>query len=121
MKQMYGPMCSVAEELDQVFGSFEIDAKTGRACVEVSDIFARYTTDIIARTAFGVKAHSLKDPNSEFRRHGREMFDFQWYRAIEFTSIFFLPQIVPWLRFKVSPSVNNQKRHNECMFSDSVP
>lgn len=101
MKQMYGAMCSVAEDLDRRFGSVEIDTTTGRACVEVSEIFASYTTDIIARTAFGVQANCLKDPDSEFRRHGREMFDFRWYRAIEFTSIFFFPQIVSWCRFKV--------------------
>lgn len=102
MKQMYGSMCKIAEELDRLIGSFKIDAKTHQTCVEFSEIFARYTTDIIARTAFGVEANSLKDPNSEFRRHGREMFDFQWYRAIEFTSIFFLPHIVPWFHFKVT-------------------
>lgn len=98
---MYGPMCSIAEELDWIFQSIEIDSKTRKACVEVNEIFASYTTDIIARTAFGVKANSLKDPNSEFRRYGREMFDFKWYRAVEFTSIFFFPQIVSWCGFKV--------------------
>lgn len=112
MKQMYGAMCSVAEELDQLFGSFEMNAKTQQVCIEVNEIFARYSTDIIARTAFGVKANSLKDPNSEFRRHGREMFDFKWYRAIEFTSIFFLPQIVPLFGFKVGCRVQCSRAIN---------
>lgn len=101
MKQIFGAMVETAEELNRIVESIELDPKTNRATVEVTDIFARYTTDVIAKTAFGLNANSLRDTDDEFRKFGRDMFDFHWYRAIEMTCIFLYPQMVPWFRFKV--------------------
>lgn len=39
--------------------------------VEIVDLLARFSTDVIATCAFGLDCSSLKDPNSEFRRQGR--------------------------------------------------
>ncbi|CAG9859151.1 unnamed protein product [Phyllotreta striolata] len=42
--------------------------------VNIKDVFARFTTDIIGSVAFGIDCNSLKDPDSDFRRFGKKMF-----------------------------------------------
>lgn len=115
MRQMFGLMTAIADELngtllamthqpmDGVDGAMdEGDRKQAHGvCTEMRDLMARYTTDIIASCAFGVQANSLKNPDSDFRREGRSMFEFTLWRAMEFTSFFFLPEIVPFFGFKV--------------------
>ena len=70
--------------------------------LEIKDICARYATDVIASCAFGIQANSIKNPESEFRCAGRKIFNFTIHRSLEFSSVFFLPEIVPYLRFKVN-------------------
>lgn len=100
MKQMFHLMKDIGNEMNDTMLSFKVD-KEKSFDAEIKDIFARYSTDVIASCAFGVSANSLKDPESEFRKNGRHIFDFHWYRAIEFFSVFFLPEIAPFFKFKV--------------------
>ena len=43
--------------------------------IEVKDILARFSTDIIASCAFGIECNCLKDSNAEFRQWGRKIFE----------------------------------------------
>uniref|UniRef100_A0A1A9WV45 Cytochrome P450 n=1 Tax=Glossina brevipalpis TaxID=37001 RepID=A0A1A9WV45_9MUSC len=61
--------------------------------VELKELCALYTTDVIATVAFGIQANSFTYPNGEFRRHGREIFRFSASRALNFVAqaaIFFI-------------------------------
>ncbi|KAH8402379.1 hypothetical protein KR009_011600, partial [Drosophila setifemur] len=69
--------------------------------LEAKELCALFTTDVIATVAYGVRANSFKDPNGEFRRHGRDIFSFNLRRAAEFVMVFFLPRWVPLFGFKV--------------------
>ncbi|XP_068144820.1 probable cytochrome P450 6g2 [Drosophila tropicalis] len=71
--------------------------------VEAKELCALFTTDVIATVAYGVQANSFSVPDSEFRRHGRAVFEFSLKRAAEFTLVFFLPHLVPFFGFKVVP------------------
>uniref|UniRef100_A0A1A9V3C8 Cytochrome P450 n=1 Tax=Glossina austeni TaxID=7395 RepID=A0A1A9V3C8_GLOAU len=72
--------------------------------LELKELCALYTTDVIATVAFGIQANSFKYPNGEFRRNGREIFRFSIKRALNFSVVFFLPHLVPYLGIKVVPS-----------------
>lgn len=100
MKQMFYLINNIGNELNSVMMSMQINENTKAFCTEMKDFCSRYTTDIVASCAFGVQANSLHNPNSEFRQCGKRIFDFKWTRAIEFTSLFFIPEIVPFFRFK---------------------
>lgn len=98
---MFYLMNDIGTELNALLMTITVDEKTKSACVELKDLCARFTTDILASCAFGVRANSLAQPNSEFRKHGRAIFDFNWYRAVEFMSLFYLPSVATFFKFKV--------------------
>ncbi|KAH8362010.1 hypothetical protein KR200_001666, partial [Drosophila serrata] len=77
---------------DEHLDSFELDAK---------ELCALFTTDVIATVAFGVRANSFKDPNGDFRRHGRSMFKFSLLRATGITAICFLPHLISYSGFNL--------------------
>lgn len=99
IKKMFPLVEEIGAELDKYLCNLALGSNTN--VVEVKDICGHYTTDVIASIAFGVQANSLKDPNADFRRNGRKLFQFTAYRAFEFTTIFFLPQLVRLFRCKM--------------------
>lgn len=62
--------------------------------IEVRDLTARFTTDIIGSTAYGLDVNSFKDPDAEFRKYGRMIFHYDTIRGFEMLAIFFLPHVV---------------------------
>lgn len=59
--------------------------------IEAKEVCAKYTTDVIAKCAFAINAHSFDNEDATFRKIGRLAFDFRWATAIQQTSYFFLP------------------------------
>ena len=71
MKMMFPLMKKCAEEikpalLKQCQDGVDFDAK---------DICARFTTDVIGSCAFGIDVNSLQNPESEFRKIGKRIFE----------------------------------------------
>ncbi|XP_073811098.1 cytochrome P450 6a9-like [Musca autumnalis] len=67
MKFMYPTITKVAEQFIQVMGEMVDRSNT----VEIKELLARFTTDVIGQCAFGIDCNSLKDPNAEFRVMGK--------------------------------------------------
>ncbi|XP_055591613.1 cytochrome P450 6g1-like [Uranotaenia lowii] len=70
---------------------------------EFKELCARFTTDVIASTFFGIRANCLGDEGSEFRYYGRKIFEYGVQRGITMASFFFMPEWVPLLKFKLFP------------------
>ncbi|CAD6240455.1 GSCOCT00014160001.2-RA-CDS, partial [Cotesia congregata] len=102
LKRMFELMVDVGEDLMTHMKSLKLEGQGQN--VEVKDLSAKFTTDMIATTAFGVRANCLNDPNAAFREAGRRVFATSLYRNFELTSLFFAPQLAKPLGLKFIPS-----------------
>lgn len=62
--------------------------------VDVKEIAAKFTTDVVASTAYGLNVNSLNNPDAEFRKYGKMVFDYSFMRGFEILAMFFLPNLV---------------------------
>lgn len=77
MKFMFSSVVEVGERfIDSLREKVEVNNE-----LEIKDILARFTTDIIGRCVFGIESDSLNNENDEFRRFGRKLFEQPRYSA----------------------------------------
>ncbi|XP_068147565.1 uncharacterized protein [Drosophila tropicalis] len=96
MKQMYPLMIEIAKDLET-----NLSKHSKSSVVPIKNICARFTTDLIATIAFGIKANSLTAAKSEFFDHNQAIFTPSLGRALDFAIIFVLPALATLARVKV--------------------
>jgi cytochrome P450 family 6 len=62
MKMMFQTLVECGHEL----GSILEKSASNEEIIEIKDILARYSTDVISSFAFGIQCNCLKNPNAEF-------------------------------------------------------
>lgn len=60
---------------------------------ETKELCARFMTNVVATCAFGVNGNAIKNPESEFRRMGRNMIEPNYWKNVKITIIL----LVPWI------------------------
>jgi cytochrome P450 family 6 len=79
--------------------------------VEVKEMMARFTTDVIASCAFGINSNSLKYTDSEFGRRIRTLTDFSVQKGLVTLMAFFAPYLNNIFRLSfVDAETNNYVR-----------
>jgi cytochrome P450 family 6 len=73
--------------------------------VDVKETMARYTTDVIASCAFGINSNSLKDPDAEFRKYLKKVFEFSVRKGLAVLTSFFAPYLATVLKLKTVDDV----------------
>jgi cytochrome P450 family 6 len=68
--------------------------------VEVKDVMARFTTDVIASCAFGIDSNTLKNPDAEFRRYLRNIFGPSLRQELAILMAFFAPHFQNFIRLQ---------------------
>ncbi|KAH8410922.1 hypothetical protein KR222_009838, partial [Zaprionus bogoriensis] len=71
MKHMFSVVGEVGNRLVDTLE----EIATANNDVELKELCARFTTDVIGTCAFGLECNSLADPNAEFRIKGKELFE----------------------------------------------
>ncbi|KAG8235010.1 hypothetical protein J437_LFUL015673 [Ladona fulva] len=69
--------------------------------IEVKDLNARYTTDIIGSSAFGIDAGSLAEPEAEMRVIGRKIFPGETKDGIKNFIFFLSPKLSKFFKVKL--------------------
>lgn len=69
-------MCPIVTDIGKRFKEvMDHKIESGEKDINVREMFARFTTDVIGTCAFGLECNSLKDPNAKFREIGMKVFD----------------------------------------------
>ncbi|EEZ99187.1 cytochrome P450 9e2 [Tribolium castaneum] len=97
MRTMFVLMDECVKQLTEYFK----DQKQDVIDIELKDIFSRYTTDVIATTAFGIKVDSLRNRNNDFVVSGREFTDFSGLRGLAFFINGSYPRLAKFLNIKI--------------------
>lgn len=79
LRLMFGLMKECTQQLTNYF-----EKQDGVITVEMKDMFSRFTSDVIASTAFGITCDSVKNPENEFYAMGRDVTDFTGLRCLIF-------------------------------------
>uniref|UniRef100_A0A8W7PTI3 Cytochrome P450 n=1 Tax=Anopheles coluzzii TaxID=1518534 RepID=A0A8W7PTI3_ANOCL len=79
MKQMFGTMLQVATELHRHLLE-QIDRE-----LEMKAVLARFTTDVIGTCAFGIECNTLRNPDSDFLKYGRRVFEHRMLAMVKMT------------------------------------
>lgn len=66
--------------------------------LEAKEVAAKFSTDVIAKTFFGINAHSFDDENAMFRVLGRKIFDFRLRNGLVNTAYFSMQNLVKLFR-----------------------
>lgn len=97
MKMMFGTIVDVGHKFIDTLDKESKNVKE----IEIKDILARFTTDVIGSCAFGLDISSLDDPHSEFREMGKKGIDIPLSLSILFT--FSYPDLARKLKMKFVP------------------
>lgn len=93
---MFPTLTETGEELKNFL---EGPAKRGDV-IEIKEVMARFTTDVISSCAFGIQTNSLKDPDAIFRRMGKKIFQPSVGNVFRGVTLTFMPKVAEF--FKVS-------------------
>lgn len=60
--------------------------------VNIKEVAAHYTTDIIGSAAFGIKCNSLTNPEAEFRKVGQKIFEYDRFQNFKRILVALVPR-----------------------------
>lgn len=70
--------------------------------VEMKDLFAKYTMDVIASTAFGIKVNSFENEQNEFLVNGRKLMSPNvLVQALKFTLSYLFPRVMKFFKIEL--------------------
>lgn len=100
-------------------------AKAGKLHMEMKDLFSRYTNDIIATCAFGLKVSSIAEPNNRFYLKSQKLTRQSFWQAMKFILLVSAPRLAKMLKIKlfdddftnefrsmILDTMNTRKAHN---------
>jgi len=114
MKMMFQTLVDCGHELSSILEK----CASNEEVIEVKDILARYSTDIIASCAFGIQCNCLKNPDAEFRQWGRKFFAPSFRNAITGVLSQLFPSVLSVLR--LNPIDAKVSKYFRNMVEDTV-
>lgn len=104
LKTMYDQLDECAGEMESYFS----DSIKRNNLLEMRDCMAKFTTDVIGSCAFGLQFNALKDPDSEFRRVGKQLFKPSYRNTIITVLAAVHPLLPRILKLKmIAPEIEN--------------
>lgn len=112
MRQMFNLVVDVADSTVQYLLNKVNDGE--KIDIEVKDFFTRYTNDVIASCAFGLKVNSVAEPDNEFYLNGKKLTNFFGIKQmIKSMIIVSMPAVAQALNLRFTGKIGDQ-------FSDMI-
>ncbi|KYB25692.1 hypothetical protein TcasGA2_TC034188 [Tribolium castaneum] len=96
IKNMYSLISECAENFVDFFQGREQD-------VEIKEVFSRFSNDVIATAAFGIRVNSVQEPNNEFYAMGRSLTTFSAFQILKIFLAHLVPKIAEFFEYRVLP------------------
>ncbi|XP_069672102.1 probable cytochrome P450 6a14 [Periplaneta americana] len=96
MKMMFQTLVDCGQEL----GECLTETANNEEVIEIKDVVARFSTDIISSCAFGIQCNCLKNPDAEFRQWGRKIFEPTINNSLFSLLSFTVPALVDFLKIR---------------------
>lgn len=87
MKMMFETLKTCSNGLEQLL----CDCSKTVEPLDIREIIARFTTDTIGSCAFGIECNSMKNPDAEFRKYGKKIFEVSNSNKMKQILAYFLP------------------------------
>lgn len=97
MKQMFYTIAECGTLLETILS----EKMKGSEGVDIKEVLGCYSTDIICSCAFGLEANTSTDPDSEFRKHGKSVFDLNAFRLLKRQFLSTYPNVAKFFRMKI--------------------
>jgi hypothetical protein len=97
---MFHTVVECGQELEKYFE----EPANREDVLDVKEVLARFTTDVIASCAFGIQCNCLRNPDAEFRRWGRKTFEPSLNQNLRDIINFMMPRLAIALRIANIPS-----------------
>lgn len=94
LKMMFQTLFECGQELEKYYK----EPANVEDILDIKEVLARFTTDIIASCAFGIQCNCLKNPDAEFRRWGRKIFEPSLNQNLRDLMYFMVPRLAIALR-----------------------
>lgn len=105
MRMMFPTMMNVVNRFHEHLAE---QAKDGKVDVELKELLAQFTTDIIGNTAFGIECNTIKEPNNEFRKQGKRVFENNPLQVLRVIFILSFQKLARKLRMRFLPEGTNE-------------
>ncbi|XP_036144417.1 cytochrome P450 9e2-like [Monomorium pharaonis] len=96
MKSMFKLMSNCGVD----FASYLTQLPPEKKIMEMKNVFTRYTNDVIATCAFGIKVDSMRNPKNDFFVYGTEATNFSGFILFKFLIFRKMPQLARILKLK---------------------
>ncbi|XP_077285507.1 uncharacterized protein LOC143910784 [Arctopsyche grandis] len=100
-------MITLVEEIAKEFANFYVEKANNEVDktveIEAKESLTRYTNDVIATSAFGIKINSLRNEDHEFYKLGKVASDFSGWLMIKFALLAFFPRLTKLFNFTFFP------------------
>ncbi|KAL1492264.1 hypothetical protein ABEB36_012739 [Hypothenemus hampei] len=103
MKTMFSGLLKCS---DYMIDFLQKEAQVG-SDIDIKEILASFTTDVIGSTAFGVECNSFDESHNEFRKQGRGLFKANFLRTLKVILVFNFPDLAHKLGIRGNPSTQD--------------
>lgn len=104
LKAMFSTLVECGSSLQEYLQELSDNDKL----LDVCEIAACHATNVTASVAFGIEVDTIKDPNNDFRKYGRQILETTIENAFRRLMYFIAPELMSVLRVKcVNPGIEN--------------